>query len=66
MLCTVVRAEVEGGVEEGVALVPSPPPPAQGICGVREASETLVLQRLLLEKAPDRQTGTPPALKTFG
>lgn len=36
---------------------PSPPAGAQGISGVAAASETLVLQRLLLDKAPDSQAG---------
>lgn len=59
----VERAEVEGGAEEGVAPVSSHSAPTQGICGIGEASETLVLQRLLLDKAPDSRKGTPPALE---
>lgn len=55
---------MEGGAEEGVALVSSHSPPTQGICGIGEASETLVLQRLLLDKALDSRKGTLPVLET--
>lgn len=59
------RAEVEGGAEERVALVSSHSPPTQGMGGIGEASETLVLQRLLLDKTPDSRKGTPPALENL-
>lgn len=38
--------------------------PARGICGVAAARETLVLQRLLLDKALDSREGRQPVQKT--